>query len=274
LSTQQRVAIVTGGGRGIGRAIVLGLLRAGFAVAAVDRDRAPLDELAAEADGRAALLALPADISTAEACANVVATVREQLGPVAVLVNNAGIGQGSIRQDNWAKPIRFWEVSPEDWRRFAAVNVEAIHALSRAAVADMLARRWGRIINVTTSLGTMLRGGYVPYGPTKASAEALTGVMAEDLAGSGVTANVLVPGGVTNTALVPDAAGFDREAMLQPAIMVPPLLWLVSDAADAVNGRRFLAAHWNANLPSAQAAEQAGAPVGWKSIATLPIVPR
>jgi 3-oxoacyl-[acyl-carrier protein] reductase len=56
--------------------------------------------------------------------------------------------------------------------------------------------------------------------------------------------------------------------------MVPPLLWLVSDAADAVNGRRFLAAHWNANLPSAQAAEQAGAPVGWKSIATLPIVPR
>ena len=100
MSTQQRVAIVTGGGRGIGRAIVLGLLRAGFSVAAVDRDRAPLDELASEADGRAALLALPADISTAEACANVVATVRERLGPVAVLVNNAGIGQGSIRQDN------------------------------------------------------------------------------------------------------------------------------------------------------------------------------
>ena len=120
----------------------------------------------------------------------------------------------------------------------------------------------------------MLRGGYVPYGPTKASAEALTGVMAEDLAGTGVTANVLVPGGVTNTALVPDAAGFDRDAMLQAAIMVPPLLWLVSDAADAVNGRRFLAAHWNANLRPEQAAEQAGAPVGWKSIATLPIVPR
>ena len=120
----------------------------------------------------------------------------------------------------------------------------------------------------------MLRGGYVPYGPTEAAAEALTGVMAEDLEGSGVTANVLVPGGVTNTSLVPDDSGFDRAAMLQPPIMVPPLLWLVSAAADAVNGRRFLAAHWDPALPPAEAAAKAGAPVGWKAIATLPIEPR
>jgi NAD(P)-dependent dehydrogenase (short-subunit alcohol dehydrogenase family) len=274
MAKQQQVALVTGGGRGIGRAMVLGLLQHGFHVAAVDRDEAPLAELAALAGPGAALLTLARDIARPETCAAVVASVRERLGGICVLVNNAGVGQGSIRPDNWRRPIRFWEVSPEDWRRFAAVNVEAIHTLSSAAVPDMLAAKWGRIINVTTSLGTMLRGGYVPYGPTKASAEALTGVMAEDLAGTGVTANVLVPGGVTNTTLVPDDAGFDRAAMLQPAIMVPPLLWLVSAAADVVNGQRFLAAGWDSALPVAEAATQAGAPVGWKSIATLPIVPR
>ncbi len=267
------VAIVTGGGRGIGRAIGLGLLQAGFQLAAVDRDAAPLAELAQVAGPAAPLLTLARDLSDAATCAAVVQQVRASLGPIAVLVNNAGIGQGSIRPDNWRNPIRFWDVSPADWRRFAAVNVEAMHALSAAAVPDMMAQRWGRIVNVTTSLGTMLRGGYVPYGPTKAAAEALTGVMAEDLEGSGVTANVLVPGGVTNTTLVPDAAGFDRAAMLQPDIMVPPLLWLVSRAADGVTGRRFLAVKWDAALPPAEAAARAGAPVGWKDIAVLPVTP-
>ncbi len=273
MARQRRVALVTGGGRGIGREMVLGLLGAGYAVAAVDRDAAPLAELTTLAGPGAPLLTLARDLASPTVCAEAVATARQQLGPIAVLVNNAGIGQGSVRPDNWQRPIRFWEVSPEDWRRFAAVNVEAIHSMARAAVPDMLAARWGRIINVTTSLGTMLRGGYVPYGPTKAAAEALTGVMAEDLEGSGVTANVLVPGGVTNTTLVPQDAGFDRAAMLQPAIMVPPLLWLASVAADAVNGQRFLAVRWNAALPPAEAATLAGAPVGWKSIATLPVVP-
>ncbi len=269
----RRVAIVTGGGRGMGREMALGLLRAGFAVAAVDRDAAPLEEVAATAGAEAALMTLAVDLAQAGACAETAARVLERFGRIDVLVNNAGVGQGSIRPDNWRRPIRFWEVSPEDWRRFVAVNVEAIHALSRAAAPDMMSRGWGRIVNVTTSLGTMLRGSYVPYGPTKAAAEALTGVMAEDLEGTGVTANVLVPGGVTNTALVPDDAGFDRAAMLQPPIMVPPLLWLVSPAADAVNGRRFIAAHWDTSLPAAEAAAKAGAPVGWKDIAVLPIVP-
>jgi hypothetical protein len=62
--------------------------------------------------------------------------------------------------------------------------------------------------------------------------------------------------------------------MLQPDIMVPPLLWLVSDAAAGVNGRRFIAADWDRSLPEAQAAEKAGAPIAWRSIARMPIEPR
>src|SRR5215471_14289440 len=69
--------------------------------------------------------------------------------------------------------------------------------------------------------------------------------MAKDLDGTGVTVNVLIPGGVTNTPMISDAAGFDRSKLIQPEVMAPPLLWLVSDAAGNVTGRRFLAVHWD-----------------------------
>jgi len=108
--------------------------------------------------------------------------------------------------------------------------------MARAVLPHMLAAKAGRIITVTTSLGTMVREGYLLYGASKAAAEAAMAGLSADLKGTGVTSNVLVPGGVTNTPLVGEHAG-DRSRMLQPEIMVPPLLWLVSDAAAAVNGR-------------------------------------
>ncbi len=145
--------------------------------------------------------------------------------------------------------------------------------MARAVVPHMLNAGRGRIVTVTTSLGTMLREGYVLYGASKAAAEAATAVMSADLAGTGVTANVLVPGGMTDTRIVPDAAVADRSRLLRPEIMAPPLLWLVSDAAAGATGQRFLAAHWDPSLPPAEAAEKCGAPIAWKSIATMPIEP-
>ena len=97
--------------------------------------------------------------------------------------------------------------------------------------------------------------------------------MAKDLDGTGVTVNVLVPGGVTNTPMISDEAGFDRGKLIQPEVMGPPLVWLVSDAAGRVSGRRFLAVHWDTRLPPEAAAEKAGAPAAWTSIATMPITP-
>jgi len=119
----------------------------------------------------------------------------------------------------------------------------------------------------------MIRDGSPTYGPSKAALEAFSAIMAKDLAGTGVTVNVLVPGGVTNTAMVPLEAGYAREEMIQPAVMAPPLTWLVSEEAAQVTGRRFLAVHWDTSLSHAEAAEKAGAPVAWTSIATLPIEP-
>ena len=117
----------------------------------------------------------------------------------------------------------------------------------------------------------MVREGYLLYGSSKAAAESAMAVLAADLMGTGVTSNVLVPGGVTDTPLVGEAG--DRSKMLRPEILVPPLLYLVSEEAAGVNAQRFIAADWDTSLSPAQAAAGAGAPIAWLSIARMPIEP-
>jgi NAD(P)-dependent dehydrogenase (short-subunit alcohol dehydrogenase family) len=275
MAETQRVAIVTGAAGGIGRAMVRGLLAAGIRVAGVDRDREPLAVLAANANEESNaddLLTIPTDLTSDSAAEEITKATRDRFGRIDILVNNAGIGPGAIRPDTWQRPLKFWEITPDQWRRFVAVHTTAPLALANAVVPNMMRQGWGRIVNVTTSLGTMLNAGSPTYGPSKAALEALSAIMSKDLDGTGVTVNVLVPGGITNTPMV-SASGFDRAKMIQPEVMVPPLLWLVSDAAGKVTGRRFLGVHWDPELPPEQAAEKAGAPVAWTSIATMPITP-
>ena len=276
MSDTQRAAIVTGAAGGIGRALVKGMLGAGIRVAAVDRTRDGLDVVTAAAreQGREAnLLTIEADLSRETAIADIVGQARGRFGAVDILVNNAGIGQATLRPGNWQQPLRFWDITADQWRQFVAVHTTAPLLLAQAVVPEMTERKWGRIVNVTTSLGTMIRSGSPTYGPSKAALEAFSAIMSKDLDGTGVTVNVLVPGGVTNTPMVPQEAGFDRQDMIQPEVMAPPLVWLVSDAAGGVSARRFLAVHWDPALPPAQAADKAGAPVAWTSIATMPIEP-
>jgi NAD(P)-dependent dehydrogenase (short-subunit alcohol dehydrogenase family) len=276
MSEQQRVAIVTGAAGGIGQEIVLGLLGQGLAVAATDRTAQGLADLARAAQQRqqgANLMTIEADLARDETVDHIVAKARGRFGAIDILINNAGVGQATIRTDNRQRPIKFWEVTPEQWDLFVAVHTKAPMALSRALVHHMMGQKWGRIVNVTTSLGTMIREGAPTYGPSKAALEAFSAIMAKDLAGTGVTVNVLVPGGVTNTGMVPREAGYDRAEMIQPEVMSPPLNWLVSDAAGSVTGRRFLAVHWDPKLPPEEAAAKAGAPIAWTEIATMPIEP-
>jgi NAD(P)-dependent dehydrogenase (short-subunit alcohol dehydrogenase family) len=275
MTENRRVAIVTGAAGGIGRAMTRALLAAGIGVAGVDRDREPLEALAASAreQGKGSeLLTLQTDLSKDSAAEEITGATRDRFRRIDILVNNAGIGPGAIRPDSWQRPLKFWEITPDQWRRFVAVHTTAPLALTNAVVPEMMRRGWGRIVNVTTSLGTMLNAGSPTYGPSKAALEALSAIMSKDLDGTGVTVNVLVPGGITNTPMV-SASGFDRAKMIQPEVMAPPLLWLVSDAAGNVTGRRFLGVHWDPALPPEEAAEKAGAPVAWTSIATMPITP-
>jgi NAD(P)-dependent dehydrogenase (short-subunit alcohol dehydrogenase family) len=277
MSETDRVAIVTGAAGGIGKAMVRGLLAAGIRVAGVDRDRGPLEALAASAREQGKgdnLLTIEIDLARDTAAADVTNAARARFDKIDILVNNAGIGPGSIRPDSWQRPLKFWEITPDQWRRFVEVHTTAPLALTNAVVPEMMRKGWGRIVNVTTSLGTMINAGSPTYGPSKAALEAMSAIMAKDLDGTGVTVNVLVPGGVTNTPMISDEAGFDRAQLIQPEVMAPPLVWLVSDAAAKVTGRRFLAIHWDTSLPPERTAEKCGAPVAWTGIATMPITPR
>ena len=274
MPSRQKSAIVTGAASGLGRAMTLGLLQAGFDVAGVDRNLDYLGHVAeiAHQQARGRFHAIGGDLSDPSSFDRIVAETLSRCGHIDVLVNNAGIGQSGVRADQRRNPIRVWEATPELWSRFLAVNGTAPIMMARAVLPHMLARKAGRIITVTTSLGTMIRAGYLLYGASKAAAEAAMAVLSNDLTGTGVTCNVLVPGGVTDTPLVGDDAG-DRSRMLRPEVMVPPLLYLVSEDAADVNGKRFIGADWDASLPPTQAAEKAGAPIAWTSIARMPIEP-
>ena len=272
MTDSNRTVLITGAAQGLGRAMGIGLLERGFSVAAVDRDANGLSTLREQVGAGPKLEGFVADLTDFDA-AKLAAEVEQRFGRIDILVNNAGIGQGQVRPDYHAHPPKFYEVTPGQWSRAIAVNANAIFLLSRAVVKPMIDRKWGRIINITTSLGTMLHGGSTPYGPSKASAEALSSVMAADLEGTGVTVNVIIPGGAVNTPMIPAEAPFARDALLQPQVMLPPLLWLVSPAADHVTGKRFLGTSWDAELGSDAAAEKAGAPIGWKALAVLPIRP-
>ena len=267
-----KAVIVTGAASGIGLAMTMALLAEGHDVTAVDRNTPGLAELARRAAGlRGALHTVAADLALADSFAHTTGAALIRFGRIDALVNNAGIGQVAVRADQRVNPIRFWETTPEQWARFVAINATAPINMARAVLPHMLAAKQGRIVTVTTSLGTMVRAGHLLYGAAKAAAESAMAVLAADLAGTGITSNVLVPGGTTNTPLVGEAG--DRARMLQPEIMGPPLLWLLSAQAAAVNGRRFIAADWDTALPPDRAAEKAGAPIAWLGIARMPIEP-
>jgi 3-oxoacyl-[acyl-carrier protein] reductase len=208
--------------------------------------------------------ALPhvADVRQPVQVDSIVDAAQRVFGGVDVLFNNAGIGTGSIRPDFWNDPIKFWTIAQADYRRFLEINTLSALRLASLVAPRMIEAGWGRIVNVTTSLSTMLMAGQAAYGVSKAGLEAATAIMAGDLAGTGVTANVLAPGGPADTRMV---VGVDvpREALIPADCMAAPAVWLASNASDEVTGKRFLAVKWDRTLPAAQAALAAAAPVAW-----------
>ncbi len=251
-----RVAIVTGGGRGLGRAMTLGLARAGATVVATAaREGGELAGVAAEATEPGRVLPMVADVTSDDDCRRVVATAIERFGRLDILVNNAGRGMKYVSENFMTEPTRFWETAPDVWRLVIETNAVGPFLMARAAVPPMLAAGWGRIVNISMNSETMRRRGFSPYGPSKAALESATIIWAQDLADTGVTVNALLPGGATLTGMIP--AKFPdhlRGQLLDPAIMVPPLLWLASKKSDGVTGRRFVAKDWSEDNPAAAAA--------------------
>jgi NAD(P)-dependent dehydrogenase (short-subunit alcohol dehydrogenase family) len=189
-SVTGRVALVTGGGRGIGRAIALGLASMGARVAVLARSADELAATVAEASqGGSTALALLADVNAPEQVREAISTVADSWGPVEILVNNAAVV--------WPLGSSV-EVDVDQWAAALAINVTAVARLTFALLPRMLCEGWGRIVNVSSSVaaqpGSMPRAN--AYTTTKAALEAHTLNLAAEVAGTGVTANVFRPGGV------------------------------------------------------------------------------
>jgi len=264
-----RVVLLTGAAGGLGTVMTAALLAAGHSVAAVDRSADGLARLTASLKaGPERLLPIEAELSDAAACAAAVATAAAHFGRLEGVVNNAGIGMSSIRPDAETNHPSIAEMTAAIWDRFFAVNVRAPLLVTQAALPHLRKAGWGRIVNNTTSYRTMLR--VLPYGATKSALESMSAVWALELGRSDITVNVLVPGGPTDTAFIADAAGWPRDQMLKPAIMGPPIAWLMSEAANGVNGKRFTAQHWDASLAPEEAAKKAARDIGWPELAAGP----
>jgi 3-oxoacyl-[acyl-carrier protein] reductase len=270
----EHVAIVTGGLRGLGRMMALGLAREGYRVAAVGHIEGDIRKMGSEiANTQLAdnLLLLCSDLRKPANCDAVITATVDRFGSVDILVNNAGLTFTYIWPDLGRRttPPKSWEATDETIQTVMDTNYVAADQMARRLAPRFIKQGWGRIINITTKLDTMNRLGSSAYGASKAALEMATQVWAQELAGTGVTINILNPGSGANT----DGLALEiRQArlagrgprMLEPEEMVPPLLWLVSSAADNINGRRFDANAWDSRLPANVAAARAGRPAGFE----------
>jgi NAD(P)-dependent dehydrogenase (short-subunit alcohol dehydrogenase family) len=239
--------LVTGSTDGLGLAMARALVAAGAAVAVNGRRPERVNAVVNDLGGAAAGV-WPAvfDVRDEAAVDAGVHAAAAALGGLDVLVNNAGIGMRTVNPSFTTHAQPFWEVSPEGFRAVIDTNLTGYFLVARAAIGPLRASPSGRIINISMNYATMRRQGFVPYGPSRAGAEALSLIMTADLADTGITVNQLLPGGATATGMVPDGVGTTARArLLQPEIMGPPVVWLCSPQAAGVRGERIVAAEFD-----------------------------
>ncbi|MEW6750273.1 MAG: 3-oxoacyl-ACP reductase FabG [Candidatus Latescibacterota bacterium] len=228
-----RVALVTGGGRGIGRAICQALARAGASVAAADVDLAGAEETVSGLPAPG--LALRLDVATPESAQAGIDQVMERYGRLDVLVNNAGITRDGL----------LMRMSEADWDLVLAVNLKGVFNCSKAAVRPMMKARWGRIISISSVVGVNGNPGQANYAASKAGVIGLTKTLARELASRNITANAVAPGFIETdmtAKLSPEA----RTAMLSqvplgrpgtPQDVAEAVLFLASEQASYITGQ-------------------------------------
>jgi 3-oxoacyl-[acyl-carrier protein] reductase len=236
LSLANRVAVVTGGSRGIGRAIARDLAAAGARVAVCYRQReADALALVTELGGEPAALAMRCDVSNESDVNAFMTHVADVLGPVDVLVNNAGIARDGV--------LIFMDNAR--WNDVLATNLGGPFLCTRAVVRGMMVRRWGRIINVASASADAALPGQANYAASKAGLVGLTRALARELAPHGVLVNAVAPG-LIETEMLGGLKPAVRERLLQgvalqrtgqPEEVARVVTFLASDAASYITGQ-------------------------------------
>lgn len=238
-SLDGRVAVITGGGTGIGRGAALVLAEHGADVVLAGRRPDPLEETANDAQslGRRAL-ALPTDVTTADGCRGLVERTIETFGRLDILVNCAGGAE--------TKSILKWP--DDDFENVLALNFKAVWHLSKAAAKPMMAQGRGAIVNISSGASLLAMPQAAPYGAAKAAVNNLTGSMAAAWAKKGVRVNAIAVGAVRAATLTDDAAryGLDPEAIAmtnglgrlgEPDEIGYGVLFFASDASSFCSGQ-------------------------------------
>ena len=232
--------LLTGGTSGLGLAMSQALAEAGARVVLTGRTEPRVRDAAGQIGHGATGLVM--DVRDERSVGAGVDQALGILGGLDVLVNNAGLGMRAVNPAFMTEPVGFWQVSPDGFWDLFATNVLGYFLVARAVVPHMLAAGRGKIVNISVSETTMRRRGFTPYGPSRAATDALSRIMAADLAGTGIDVNLLLPGGATRTGMAPDLIPNDlRVNWLEPAIMGPPVCWLASPASDGLTDQRIVA---------------------------------
>jgi NAD(P)-dependent dehydrogenase (short-subunit alcohol dehydrogenase family) len=232
-----RVALVTGGSKGLGKAMARAFAEAGADVVLSSRHGDELEAAAAEVrQGTGARVAcVAADMTRRDDVARLAATAVEAMGKVDILVNNAGSNQ----------PQPVGEIRDEDWDRLVELNLSSCMALSRALAPGMVARRWGRIIHISSILGLTGKAGRNSYCATKSALLGLTRASALDLGPYGVTVNCIAPGPFLTDLPLSILSEAERSALAartalgrwgDPRELAGPALLLASEAGSYITG--------------------------------------
>lgn len=263
-SLKDRVVIITGGGRGFGWSMAEELLKAGARIIATgSRQPAELAGVQKKADtiaGPGRFVTLKADVRDWADCQATADLAVKSFGRIDVLINNAGRGSAEYRAGLGGKGgPRFWDTPVEAWKSIIDTNVTGVFQMTRAVIPHMTERKFGKIFSISTSLTTMSAPGLSPYGASKAALEMSHVIWAKELSGSGIDINILLPGGASDTPFItqdmsPGAVG-TRKNLLPGDVIVPPAVWLCSDATNGVTGRRIIAKFWDKSLRPEQAFE-------------------
>lgn len=236
-------AVVTGATSGLGEAMADALLEAGAAVAVAARPGSRLEETVARRKERGwRAEALPVDVRDPASVEAAAARAIDVLGGLDLVVNNAGIGMRTVNPRFFDDPRPFYEVTPEGFTDLVATNLTGYFLVARAFAPHFVDQGRGRFINMSMNHATMRRRGFVPYGPARAGAEALSLIMVEDLRPFNVTVNIVLPGGATATGMIPEGLPAPaRDRLLSPDVMKAPTVFLASPEAEGLTGQRIVA---------------------------------